>query len=257
MASSAKHAVVAGTMVQVGYGEKKGQAPRALDIKKPLGTTVAAGGKHAAVAAHLSQFRGSNKTASGGDPTEPGKAITGGGGRGGVNQALICAHMEQANTGMVGHDARKPYSTVVGKGCTQRIVETTLLQEGDLDPEMMARANRVARFLVEFYANGDPDTVAPFEVVTVTIGDIVYVIVDIGLRMLTPRELARAMGLPEDYILDPVVTKINKRGKAKTRPLTISEQISKIGNMVCPDVAKALTVAQFPEQAADAERLAA
>lgn len=50
-----RRATLAGTIVQTGYGERVGQAPRALDPGKPLGTVVAGGAKHAAVAAFLAQ----------------------------------------------------------------------------------------------------------------------------------------------------------------------------------------------------------
>jgi DNA (cytosine-5)-methyltransferase 1 len=51
-------AVVAPTLVQTGYGERDGQAPRALDIETPLGTVVAGGQKHAVVAAFLAKHYG-------------------------------------------------------------------------------------------------------------------------------------------------------------------------------------------------------
>ena len=51
-------AVVAPTLVQTGYGERPGQAPRALDIGRPLGTVVAAGAKHALVGAMLTKHYG-------------------------------------------------------------------------------------------------------------------------------------------------------------------------------------------------------
>jgi DNA (cytosine-5)-methyltransferase 1 len=50
-----KTALVAATMIQTGYGERPGQAPRALDIERPLGTVVAGGAKHAIVAAFLNK----------------------------------------------------------------------------------------------------------------------------------------------------------------------------------------------------------
>lgn len=81
-------ALAGATLIQTSYGERKGQKPRVLDLEKPLGTVVAGGGKHSLVAAMLSQFRGSNKTASGGDVSEPAKAIT----AGGLHQGLVCAH---------------------------------------------------------------------------------------------------------------------------------------------------------------------
>lgn len=262
--------VVAATMVQTGYGEREGQAPRALDVDKPLGTVVAGGSKHAAVTAFLSQFyTGENRSGGAkGDPSGQLGAVT----AGGAHQAVVCAHMEQANGGprnrnLTGRDIRRPLSTATTTGSQQRVVETTLLEEGDLSPDMMGKANRVAAFLVKYFGTAvgaevdkpfDTVTTLPrFAVVTVTIDAVTYVIVDIGLRMLTPRELARAMGLPESYILNPEVTKTDKRGRTITRPLTISEQIRMIGNMVCPDVAEALVAANPPLSTARNERAAA
>ena len=78
-----------------------------------------------------------------------------------------------------------------------------------------------------------------FAVVTVTIDAKTYVIVDIGMRMLTPRELARCQGFPDDYVLDP----IGPSGK----PLSKAAQIRMIGNSVCPGVAEAIVRANLPE----------
>lgn len=283
--------IAAASMVQIGYGERKGQAPRALDITKPLGTIVAQGNKHAVVSADMVQApfvdrQFGNSTPAAADA--PLGAITAGGGgksaqvsaflsrfhtsntnggRGtleeplgavmanGQHHAVVAAHIEQANTGMVGRAADRPLSTIVGKGCTQRIVETTLIEEGSLPPEMMAKAVRVAAFLVKYYKSGVArpadapfdalTTKARYAVVTVTIDATTYVIVDIGMRMLTPRELARAQGFPEDYILDPVVPQLI-RGKWVSKPLTKAAQIRMIGNSVCPDVAAALVAANQP-----------
>jgi len=257
IATGGKHAAIAATMVQTGYGERPGQAPRALDVEKPLGTLVAGGGKHAAVTAFLSSFYGSDRNNGGGDPTAPSKTVR----AGGQHHAIVTAHIEQANGGphnanLSGRDARRPMSTVTTTGSQQRIVETTLIEEGALPPAMMERAVMVAAFLIKYYGNEsgghglyEPiDTVTTrdrFAVVTVTIDQATYVIVDIGLRMLKPRELANAQGFPADYILDPVVPKV-RRGKLVHEPLTIAEQISAIGNSVCPPVARALVAANQP-----------
>lgn len=187
---------------------------------------------------------------------------------GAAKHGIITAHIEQANTGMVGHTPRKPFSTIVGKGCTQRIVETLLVEEGALPPALLARATAVAAFLVKYYAtDGESEaaqvqnvdrpldtitTKARFAVVTVTIDATTYVIVDIGLRMLTPRELARAQGFPDSYVLDPecwYTTDPSKKfpnGQRKFGRLPISYQISAIGNSVCPPVARALVAANQP-----------
>jgi DNA (cytosine-5)-methyltransferase 1 len=76
---------------------------------------------------------------------------------------------------------------------------------------------------------------ARFGLVTVEGED--YQIADIGLRMLTPRELARAQGFPDEYILTG----------------SKSNQVAKIGNSVCPPIAAALVranvqLAQIPQR---------
>jgi DNA (cytosine-5)-methyltransferase 1 len=147
---------------------------------------------------------------------------------GGLHHAVVTAHIEQANGGprntrSAGRSAGKPFSTVTTSGSQQRIVETTMIEEGALPPEMMERATTIAAFLVKYYGtDGENETAqiqaadraldtittkARFAVVTVTIDATTYVIVDIGLRMLTPRELANAQGFPPDYVLNPVVRK--------------------------------------------------
>lgn len=52
------HALVSPTLIQTGYGERDGQAPRVPGIDKPLGTVVAGGQKHALVAAFLAKHYG-------------------------------------------------------------------------------------------------------------------------------------------------------------------------------------------------------
>lgn len=56
--TKADSSLVTPVLVQSGYGEREGQAPRALDLQQPLGTVVAGGVKHALAAPHLVKFRG-------------------------------------------------------------------------------------------------------------------------------------------------------------------------------------------------------
>lgn len=62
--------------------------------------------------------------------------------------------------------------------------------------------------------------------------------VDIGLRMLEPRELYGCQGFPGDYIIDHDYT-------GKTYPR--SEQVRRCGNAVCPPIPAALVKANLPE----------
>ena len=80
--------------------------------------------------------------------------------------------------------------------------------------------------------------IADDEILLLDIGGIWYFISDIGLRMLTPRELYDAMGFPHDYIIDRDVN-----GKEISR----ADQVARCGNAVCPDVAEALVRANLPD----------
>jgi DNA (cytosine-5)-methyltransferase 1 len=237
------------------FGNSAGTS--ALD---PLGaTTAGGGGKSAAVTALLSSFYGSDHTASGGEPLRPLRTAR----AGGQHHAIVTAHIEQANTGaMLGRSPGKPLTTVTRTGSQQRLVETTMVEEGDLPADLLNQATRVAAFLVKYYgtdgeseaAQSQPadrplDTIttkARFAVVTVTIDARTYVIVDIGLRMLRPRELARAQGFPDSYILDPECWYTTKSGRKKFGRLPLAEQISAIGNSVCPPMARTLVLANQP-----------
>lgn len=94
------------------------------------------------------------------------------------------------------------------------------------------QATSVAAFISKYYGKGIGQPAdAPLH--TITTNDH---IVDIGMRMLTPRELARAQGLPDWYVLD----EDNLR-----RPVTKTDQVRGIGNSVCPPIAKALAAANY------------
>lgn len=223
-ASGGGYAAVGATLIQTGYGEREGQAPRAIDAEQPLGTVVAGGGKHAAVAAFLAQH-----------------------------------NTERGNRANPGQPADKPISTITGRGTQQQVVQTTLIEAGELPADVMDRAVQVAAFLVKYYGSEigqyqpvdqplDTITVKPrFAVVTVTIDAVTFVLVDIGMRMLEPRELARAQGFPESYILDPECWYRTDSGARKFGKLPKTHQIAKIGNSVCPGLAEALARANLPE----------
>ncbi|MDH0071620.1 DNA cytosine methyltransferase [Stenotrophomonas maltophilia] len=180
------HAVVAPVLVQSGYGERIGQAPRSLDIDKPLGTVVAGGTKHALAAASLVKFRGSS---DGADAGQPMPTITSGAGAArpaGAAHAMgvMAAFLEQANGGFyqgAGSAVDEPMPTICANGSHQRLVTahvTAMAQnvigydprdalptvlagaqrfgvvECMLSPEQEAGALRVAAFLMRYYGTG-------------------------------------------------------------------------------------------------------
>lgn len=104
----------------------------------------------------------------------------------------------------------------------------------------------VRAFLIKYYGDATgQDIEKPLDTVTtkdrfglVTIEGVDYQIVDIGLRMLEPRELYGCQGFPDDYIIDHDYT-----GKAYPR----TEQVRRCGNAVCPPIPAALVKANLPE----------
>ncbi len=81
-------------------------------------------------------------------------------------------------------------------------------------------------------------SLADDEILLLEIGGDWYYISDIGMRMLEPRELYRAQGFPEDYIIDR-----DNTGKEYSR----KEQVARCGNAVPPPFAEALVRANLPE----------
>ena len=265
-----QNCIAAAHLVHVGNGERAGQAPRAMDAEKPLGTVVAGGTKHHAVMAFMQKFAQNGK---GSDPGDPLHTVMAGAPR----HAVICAHIEQANGGpnnenLAGRAANDPLSTVATSGSQQRVVTSNLLKlrgtcrDGQPTDEPLHTISaggthmaEVRAFLIKYYGN-EPDgsglsnplgTVTVndrFGLVTVMVEGEEYVIVDIGMRMLTPRELFNAQGFPADYIIEQ---------DAHGLPITKTAQVAKCGNSVCPPMAEALVRAQFPAEASQTEREAA
>lgn len=207
-ASGGGQAVALGTLVQMGYGEREGQAPRALDARQPLGTVVGAG-KFAAVTAFVEQ-------ANGGFNATPAR------------------------------DAREPLSTSTATGSQQRIVTATVV-EPTLSPGQEEGALRCAAFLIRYYGQGgqlgdmrEPMSTSTTKdrlaLVTVWLRGTPYVIVDIQLRMLTPRELYNANGFPKTYIID--------RGH-DGRIFSKSTQVRMCGNAVPPPLGRAVIEANW------------
>lgn len=252
-----QNAVIAPTLIQTGYGERDGQAPRCLDVGKPLGTIVAGGVKHAAAVAFMAQHNNDNRRVGGVNPgrpvDEPASTIT----QTGSHQGVVAAYVSrQFGTG-TGHRLDQPSNTIMGDGGGKSQLVAPYLQsyyavgDGQRGDEPMrtattkprhgqveavlgvppftesqaARARQVADFLRSFGFWDDR------EFVTLEIDGNTFVIVDIGMRMLTPRELYNAQGFPRNYVIDR-----DAAGNVFSKEV----QVSCVGNSVCPPLATAL-----------------
>jgi DNA (cytosine-5)-methyltransferase 1 len=231
VSSDREIALVAPTLIQTSYGERKGQAPRVLDLHEPLGTIVAGGIKHSLVAAFLAKHNGGHE-ATGQRLGEPAPAVTCK-----DSKALVTSHlMKLYGTAEAGQQLALPMPTVTSGG--NHIAE-------------------VRAFLMKYYgtkADGCAlqaplDTITTkgrYGVVTVAIGGEEYAIVDIGMRMLTPRELFRAQGFPEAYQIE------HGRCIRTDAPIRFTKktQTRLVGNSVPPDVAEAIISANLAGAAA-------
>jgi len=209
-------ALVTPTLIQTGYGEREGQAPRVLDIGAPLGTVVAGGAKHALVAAFLAKHYGGVVGQPLDRPIGTVTAVD--------HHAVASVFLDKLHgSARAGQRIDAPAPTVTAGG-----------GRGG------GHASLVAAFLARYYGQGGQwsgldvpvptvTTLDRMALVTVSINGEPYVLADIGMRMLQPRELATAQGFPASYVLTG----------------TKSEQVARIGNSVCPPVARAIVAAQL------------
>lgn len=212
-------ALVSPTLIQVGYGERKGQAPRVPGLDKPLGTAVAGGNKHALVAAFLAKHYGGNET-PGWSLAKPISTLTTQ-----DHHHLVTSHLLKLRNNCIGQDVREPIHTLTTGG----------------------HMGEVRAFLLKYYGHGEGQALQdPLHTVTtkdrhalVMIKGEPYEIVDIGMRMLEPHELFAAQGFPADYIHNRT---------AGGKKLSKAAQVRMCGNSVCPPVAAALVRANLGQQ---------
>jgi len=239
-------ALVAPVMVQAGHGEGKPGARRwsygCNDITGPMGTVTASGGGQALAAAYLMQANGGFNTTPGHSLKDPASTIT----NTGSQQQLVTAFLSSYYT----DDSNR--CRPIGEPTATVTTENRLgLVECTLSPDDEAGALRTAAFLMRYYGEGgqwsdlrDPMTTITTKdrmaLVTVTIKGTPYVIVDVGLRMLEPRELFRAQDFPESYIID--------HGHDGRR-FSKSAQVRMCGNSVDPLMAVGFLQLNAPELA--------
>ena len=241
--------------------ERPGQGPRTRSLEDPFPVVVPTGNEGSLAAIHMTRQFGASV---GSDVDKPVGTITAGGaGKAGVVAAFLAQH-NTARDGAVnpGCDARAPVSTITAAGGHQNLVAAHMLnlrgsdrRDGPLDapaPTFSAGGNHAATvfaFIQKYYGAGEPSQAAddPMHtlttkprhgVVTVTIQGEPYAIVDIGMRMLTPRERFSAQGFRRTYIIDQ-----GELEDGTFIPLTLEQQGACCGNSVCPDLAEALVAA--------------
>lgn len=213
------HELVAASLIQY-HGEKTDTETRGQPASEPI-MTLDASNRYGMVSAFISKYYGGGYQSAGADAESPLPAVTT------VDHNAVCAaYITQFNNNCDGQAIEKPLNTVTAG---------------------IGHFGDVRAFLVKYYG-GDENAAScdkPAPTVTtkdrmglVTVRGQDYIITDIGLRMLKPRELFRANAFPEDYIID-----VDADGNV----LSKAEQIAKCGNAVCPPIPAALVRANLPE----------
>ncbi len=213
-------AVVAPTLIQY-HGEQSENEVRGQVLDQPL-QTVDTSNRYGLVTAFMSKYFSGGYKGCGSGMNEPLSTVTAI-----DHNALAAVHITQFNNHCIGQRADEPLKTITcGEG----------------------HFGEVRAFLIKYYSGGEghgQSVDEPLHTITtkdrfglVTIEGQKYAIVDIGLRMLSPRELYNAQGFPVDYEIE---TDCYGRAYPKTK------QVARCGNSVPPPFATALVRANAPE----------
>jgi len=233
-------AAVVPTIVRIGQTGGNGKYSNGAD--EPL-TTITKKAEHCLVTAHISTYYGANKESNefrGHAADEPIRTQTTEN-----RHALVAAMLTKHYGGVVGTKIDQPAGTITSVD-HHALTAASLIRMGQGEKQwssvedplgtVMAgglKFGLVYAFLCKYFGTAIgqevDDPLHTISVVTVKIDGVTYAIADIGMRMLQPRELARAQGFPDDYILTG----------------SKSNQVAKIGNSVCPQVACALVKANW------------
>lgn len=212
------YGVVAPTLIQY-HSETANDEVRGQELSEPL-MTVDTSPRYALSVAHIMKNYGGNYQGAGSGADKPLDTVTAH-----DHNSLVTAHILTMRNNMDGHPADEPLATITAGGSHHAEVQA---------------------FLVKYFSTGAPKPVdSPLDTVTtkdrfalVTIHGEEYIITDIKMRMLQPRELFNAQGFPEDYIIDH---------DDSGRPYPKSKQTARCGNAVTPPVPAALVRANLPE----------
>jgi len=214
--------LVAPTLIQY-HSEQHEREARGQIVNEPLRTIDAANRYGLTVAFMQKYFSG----VDGSDLRKPVPTITAV-----DHNSLTAVHIAKFKGTDKGQSIREPLQTITASAGEFALIETTIQRYAE--QQGLKYWPRVREMLNQYCGY----TLADDEILLFGIADSWYFIADIGLRMLTPRELYDAMGFPHDYIIDRDVT---------GRPISRADQVARCGNAVCPAVSEAMVRANLPE----------
>ena len=220
---TAKHTggIVAPALIQ--YHTEQTEHVRASGLGTPI-NTVDASNRYGLTCANLVEYYTGGRPL---DVQDPMHTVTSH-----DREAVVAAHVVKFKGDNLGHGADEPMQTVTTSAGEFAVCKVYLAKMHGGDE--LGYWPLIRDLLNEFCDY----TLADDEVLLLEIDGVLYYIADIGLRMLSPRELYNAMGFPPDYIIDR-----DYLGNEYKK----SAQVARCGNAVCPPVASALVRANLPE----------
>lgn len=223
---TAKHTggIVAPALIQ--YHTEQTEHVRASGLGTPI-HTVDASNRYGLTCANLVEYYTGGRPL---DVQDPMHTVTSH-----DREAVVAAHVVKFKGDNLGHGADEPMQTVTTSAGEFAVCKVYLAKMHGGDE--LGYWPLIRDLLNEFCGY----TLAEDEVLLLEIGGALYYIADIGLRMLSPRELYNAMGFPPDYIIDR---------DYMGNPYPKNEQVARCGNAVCPPMAAAVARANFPEYVA-------
>jgi DNA (cytosine-5)-methyltransferase 1 len=227
-----QNSVLVGFMAQANNDSRRvGGVNPGRPLSEALSTITKTGSQQQLVSAYITRDFG---TSTGHSVMEPSATIMP---EGQGKSRLIMPYLQSyygTGEGAREDDACRTITTRDRFGHVEAIVDVPPFTEAQA-----ARARQVADFL---RAHGVWDE---REFVTIEVDGVTFVVVDIGMRMLAPRELYSAQGFPRDYQIDGYYdrSQVGADGGPVWVPFTKEVQVSCVGNSVCPPVAKALVAA--------------
>ena len=212
------------------YHTEQSEHVRGQEITGPI-MTIDAANRYGLTAASLVKYYGSDQ--HGQNIQDPLHTVTAK-----DREGLTTAHLVKMKGTNLGGPATEPVQTITAGGGHHGVVTTQITKA---EPGADLRHWPEIRELLNTYCGYD---LGPEDVILFQIGGAWYFMADIGLRMLTPRELYRANGFPDDYKIERDYTG-QTYGKSK--------QVARCGNAVPPPFATALVRANLPEWCAGVE----
>lgn len=210
--------------LSVAYLAEYFQNGRPLDVNSPLHTSTTKD-RECLCMAHMEKFFSGGYTGNGSDANTPLGTVTAV-----DHNGLVETFISKFYKTGIGQKPDEPLHTVTTSAGHFGIVTVKMSQS-----EMNLHHWNEVRELLNAYCGY---AIAADEILLLDVNGTMYFISDIGLRMLTPRELYAANGFPPDYIIDHDYT-----GKAYGK----TKQVARCGNAVPPPFAEALVRANLPE----------